>query len=123
MLPSLLSPASTLTLTLSTPDTLVLFTINKVRSCRINVKLSVKEGGGGGLLFCFLAGLEGVQKRYVWRIEANGEEASGVAMKRGEEKRAEWGGAGAWGGGVCEKMQSWRVWKSRISTYANTLRS
>lgn len=55
------------------------------------LQLSVKGGGGGGLFFCFLAGLEGaagVMKRYVWRIEAKGEEASCVAMKRGEEMRA-----------------------------------
>lgn len=29
-----------------------------------------------------------------------------MAMKRGEEKRAEWGGGAGGGGGVCEKMQS-----------------
>lgn len=68
------------------------------------LQLSVKGGGRGGLFFFFFfqffwqdwKGRKGVMKRYVWRIEAKGEEASCVAMKRGEEMRAQQRGESLW---------------------------
>ena len=60
------------------------------------------EGGGGkeGFFSSFFwqdwKGRKGVMKRYVWRIEAKGEEASCVAMKRGEEMRAQQRGESLW---------------------------
>lgn len=54
-------------------------------------------------------------KRYVWQIEVKGNEASWVPTKREEEMRAQ-------RRRKTVKMQGWRVWKRRISTYANILR-